>query len=193
MRGGGSLAPDQKYTLRQRLMRVLRYRLIVPLKRSRHAPEHTARGVMIGVAWAMTPTVGVQMPLVFANWIAARKLFNWDFNLVNALAWTWLSNIFTLPPLYYLFFISGQFMLGRFDDLAGYEVFLKLIDGWQNVSLGNWEATSSWFLATIKGPGAAMIVGCIPWAALSGWLAYIWSLAFVRTYRDRKAASHQNN
>ena len=80
MRGGGSLAPDQKYTLRQRLMRVLRYRLIVPLKRSRHAPEHTARGVMIGVAWAMTPTVGVQMPLVFANWIAARKLFNWDFN-----------------------------------------------------------------------------------------------------------------
>ena len=193
MRGGGSLAPDQKYTLRQRLMRMLRYRLVIPLKRSRHAPEHTARGVMIGVAWAMTPTVGFQMPLVFANWVTTRKLFNWDFNLVNALAWTWLSNIFTLPPLYYLFFISGQFMLGRFDDPAGYEVFLKLIDGWQNVSLGNWEAASIWFLAIIKGPGAAMIVGCIPWAILSGWISYIWSLAFVRKYRIRKATFHQNN
>ncbi len=187
------MASDQKHTLRQRLMRVLRYRLVIPLKRSRHAPEHTARGVMIGVAWAMTPTVGFQMPLVFANWIIARKLFNWDFNLVNALAWTWLSNIFTLPPLYYLFFISGQFMLGRFGDLAGYEVFLNLIDGWQEVSLSNWNATSIWFLAIIKGPGAAMIVGCIPWAILSGWISFIWSLAFVRKYRKRKAASHENN
>ena len=193
MRGADYLASDQKHTLRQRLMRVLRYRLVIPLKRSRHAPEHTARGVMIGVAWAMTPTVGFQMPLVFANWIITRKLFNWDFNLVNALAWTWLSNIFTLPPLYYLFFISGQFMLGRFDDLAGYEVFLNLIDGWQEVSLSNWNATSIWFLAIIKGPGAAMIVGCIPWAILSGWISFIWSLAFVRKYRKRKAASHENN
>ena len=170
---------------------MLRYRLVIPLKRSRHAPEHTARGVMIGVGWAMTPTVGIQMPIVFANWVITRKLFNWDFHLLNGLAWTWLSNIFTLPPLYYLFIITGQFMLGRFDDLAGYEAFLKLIDGWQNVSLSDWEATSGWFSTILKGPGAAMIVGCIPWAILSGWVSYIWSLAFVRRYRARKAAARQ--
>ena len=110
---------------------------------------------------------------------------------MNGLAWTWLSNIFTLPPLYYLFIITGQFMLGRFDDLAGYEAFLKLIDGWQNVSLSDWEATSGWFSTILKGPGAAMIVGCIPWAILSGWVSYIWSLAFVRRYRPGKAAARQ--
>jgi len=136
----------------------------------------------------MTPTVGIQMPIVFANWIIARKLFNWDFHLVNGLAWTWISNIFTLLPLYYLFFLTGQVMLGRFDDLAGYEAFLKLMDGVQNVSFSDWQSLVGWCNTILQGWGVSMLIGCIPWAILSGWLSYIWSLAFVRKYRARKKA-----
>ena len=46
------------------LPRLIRYRLIVPLKRSRHAPEHLARGSLIGLIWAFTPSIGVRMSLV---------------------------------------------------------------------------------------------------------------------------------
>ena len=166
---------------------MMRYRLVIPLKRSRHAPEHTARGVMVGVAWAMTPTVGIQMPIVFGTWVISRKLFNWDFHLVNGLAWTWLSNVFTLLPIYYLFFLTGQVMLGRLDDLTGYDGFLKLMDGAQNVSLSDWETIRGWFATILEGWGVSMLVGCVPWAALSGWIAYIWSIAFVRKYRARRS------
>tara|TARA_B100000459_G_scaffold133375_1_gene88555 strand:- start:231 stop:860 length:630 start_codon:yes stop_codon:yes gene_type:complete len=186
--GFGDLVQIRKFSLWQRFLRMLRYRLVIPLKRSRHEPEHTARGVMVGVAWAMTPTVGIQMPIVFANWIVIRKFFGWDFHLVNGLAWTWISNVLTLPPLYYLFFLTGQLLLGRTGDLAGYGVFLSLIDGWQNVSLSDLGTTAGWFGTILTGPGASMMIGCVPWAILSGWISYVWSLAFVRRYRARKAA-----
>jgi uncharacterized protein (DUF2062 family) len=162
--------------------------LVIPLKRGQKSPEHTARGVMIGVGWAMTPTVGIQMPLVFAHWFLSRRLFGWDFSLINGLAWTWLSNVFTLLPIYYLFFLTGQVMLGRLDDLTGYEGFLKLMDGASDVSLGDWEAICGWFEVIIEGWGVSMLVGCVPWAILSGWIAYIWSLAFVRNYRAKRLA-----
>lgn len=143
---------------------------------------------MIGVGWAMTPTVGIQMPIVFAHWFLSRRLFGWDFSLINGLAWTWLSNVFTLLPIYYLFFLTGQVMLGRLDDLTGYEGFLKLMDGASDVSLGDWEAICGWFEVIIEGWGVSMLVGCVPWAILSGWIAYIWSLAFVRNYRAKRLA-----
>jgi uncharacterized protein (DUF2062 family) len=178
---------EQKYGLWQRIVRMLRYRLLIPLKRSRHAPEHTARGVMVGVAWSMTPTVGIQMPIVFGTWVISRKLFNWDFHLLNGLAWTWLSNIFTLLPIYYLFFITGQGILGRLDDLTGYDGFVNLMDDAQKVSLSDWGAMRGWFTTIFEGWGVSMLVGCVPWAVLSGWIAYIWSLAFVRKYRARRS------
>ena len=134
---------------------------------------------MLGVAWAMTPTVGIQMPIVLASWIIARKLFNWDFSLVNGLAWTWLSNVFTLLPLYYVFFLTGQLLLGRFDDLTGYDRFLVLMNGVQNISLSDWTSLLDWFSTILKGWGVSMLIGSIPWALVSGWIAYIWSLAFV--------------
>ena len=188
-----ALAKKRKLCSLKRLKRILRYQLIIPLQRSHHAPEHTARGVMIGVAWSMTPTVAIQMPIVFANWIMARKLFNWDFHLINGLAWTWLSNVFTLLPLYYLFFLTGQVILGRFDDLTGYNGFLLLMDGAQNINLADWNSVSSWFASILKGWGLSMVIGCIPWATLSGWIAYIWSLIFVRKYRARRSARRRQS
>ncbi|MGY8991135.1 MAG: DUF2062 domain-containing protein, partial [Rhodospirillales bacterium] len=103
------------------LNRLIRYRLLIPLKRSAHSPEYTARGVMVGMVWAMTPTVGIQMGLVFGTWLFTRKFFKWDFSLINGMAWTWTTNVFTLIPIYYTFYITGQLMMGRFDDLSGYD------------------------------------------------------------------------
>lgn len=129
------------------------------------------------------------MPIVFGTWVISRKLFNWDFHLLNGLAWTWLSNVFTLLPIYYLFFLTGQVMLGRFDDLTGYDGFLILMDGAQKVSLSDWDAMRGWLATILEGWGVSMLVGCVPWAVLSSWIAYIWSLAFVRKYRARHSTA----
>ena len=57
-----------------RFGRWLRYRFVVPVKRSRHPPQYTARGVAVGLFWAMTPTVGIQMMFVLANWLVVRRV-----------------------------------------------------------------------------------------------------------------------
>ena len=58
-------------------------------------PVETARGVAVGLVSAMNPFVGIQMALVGAFW-AFQKLVlpNWRFNLIAALAWTWVTNIY---------------------------------------------------------------------------------------------------
>jgi uncharacterized protein len=168
------------------LNRLIRYRLLIPLKRSAHSPEYTARGVMVGMVWAMTPTVGIQMGLVFGTWLFTRKFFKWDFSLINGMAWTWTTNVFTLIPIYYTFYITGQLMMGRFDDLSGYDSFIKLWDIAFDPNIGFSDTTIMWFDTLIRGWGLPMLIGSLPWAALSGWAAYVLSLRFVISYRERR-------
>ncbi|MBK18376.1 MAG: hypothetical protein CMM52_06015 [Rhodospirillaceae bacterium] len=168
--------------------RACRYRLVVPLKRSVHSPEHVARGVAVGVAWALTPTVGIQMIFCLATWVVAKRLFNWDFHLIISLAWTWITNVATLLPSYYLFFLTGQLMLGRFDDLSGYNEFISSYE--KNVaaegSVGYWEEIWLFVVLLFKGWGVPMLIGCVPWAALGGWAGYVWSLKFIKHHRESK-------
>jgi hypothetical protein len=177
--------------------RIFRYRLMIPLQRSAHPPEYVARGVMVGLAWGMTPTVGVQMGLCFLTWLVAKRWFNWDFSFVIAMAWTWTTNVLTMFPTYYLFFVTGQFFLGRYDSVADYDVFLA---SWnQNAggveTMGYWEWAWTHSVMLVKGWGLPMLLGSLPWAALAAWLGYISSLRFVRRYRmikaDRAARRHE--
>lgn len=52
--------------------RILLRRLIAPLVRGKHPPEYTARGTAVGLLIAFTPTLGVQMELVFLLWVIIR-------------------------------------------------------------------------------------------------------------------------
>ena len=176
-----------RHTRWERFRRLLRYRLIVPLKRSHHhPPEHTARGVMIGLAWALTPTIGIQMGLCLITWLIVRRLFRWDFSLIVACAWTWTTNVLTMLPCYYVFYVTGQLMLGH-PGLSGYDDFLRL---WHhNVGLQDEFGSFDWFgyfeqLAV--GWGVPMLVGCVPWAIAGSWLGYVWSLRFVRRHREAR-------
>lgn len=176
-------------------MRSLRYRLVIPLKRSRHPPEYTARGVAVGLFWAMTPTVGVQMAVVCLHWFISRRFLKLDFNIVAAMAWTWVTNVFTVVPFYYLFYVTGQVMLGR-DDVTGYDGFVRLweramaagAEGAGNVPLS--QLVQTWAVVLFEDWFAAMFVGSVPYAALGGWIGWRWALKAVRAYRrgrDRRA------
>lgn len=170
-----------------RLRRLLRYRLHIPLKRSRHSPQHTARGVMVGVVWAMTPIFGLQMAAVLLTWLAARSLFRWDFSLANGLAWTWVTNVFTLLPAFYVFYVTGQVMMGRFENLGGEATFDKLSRILHDPDRNGIDAVFDWVSVIASDWGLPLCIGWIPWAALSGWIAYRISLKFVIAYRERRA------
>ena len=172
----------------ERLKRASRFKLVIPLKRSVHSPEHIARGVAVGLAWALTPTVGIQMGFCFVTWVIARRIFKWDFHLLVSLAWTWFTNVITLLPSYYLFFLTGQLVLGRFDDLSGYNEFILSYD--KNVAAagleGYWEGLWVSAVLLFEGWGIPMLIGCLPWAVLGSWGGYVWSLKFIKRYREAK-------
>jgi uncharacterized protein len=170
-----------------RLVRAVRFRLIVPILRSRHSPEHTARGVMVGLVCACLPSPVGQMGLAFAAWVIARRVFKWDFSLIQGIAWTWTTNVFTALPCYYVFFLTGQVLLGRWDDLSGYQSFIAVFQTALSGEAGWLESLKTLGKVLVLDWGLAMWVGALPWAALFGWLGYRLALRFVIAYRLARA------
>ncbi|WP_119299910.1 DUF2062 domain-containing protein [Dongia deserti] len=165
----------------------MRFRLLIPLMRSRHTPEWSARAALVGLIWAFTPSVGFQMPLVFGTWLAARRLFNWEFSLIQGLAWTWVTNPFTAVPCYYAFFITGQVMLGRWSDLSGYESFQRIFHAVFADDFTLVGATKAVSQVLLLEWGTALWIGSMPWALLTGWIGYRLTLRFVTAYRHARA------
>lgn len=176
----------------ERFRRWIRYRFVVPIKRSRHPANYTARSVAVGLFWALTPTVGIQMPLVGLNWIAFRKLNpRWDFNVIHAMAWTWVTNFATVLPVYYVFYVTGQVLLGRWDDLTGYDGFVRLwgasfvTDQATDYLAGEIDTLRAYLDVVIEGWGLALFVGCWPYAIVGTWIGYSWSLKLAIARRRR--------
>lgn len=143
---------------------------------------------MVGMICAMTPTVGLQMSIVLFVWFIAHRVFRWDFSLINGIAWSWVTNVFTMVPAYYGFYVTGQLMMGRFTDLSGYESFKRV---WSVllVSKGSsWDRFVAWLDIMIADWGLPMVVGCIPWAIVAGWLGYRLTLNFVIRHREGRKA-----
>jgi len=171
----------------ERFKRLARLRLVMPILRARHPPEYTARGVAVGLFVALSPTVGVQMVIVLAIWLMVRALRpRWDFNLVVGLAWTWLTNVFTLAPAYYLFMITGQAMMGRWDDFGSYHQFSDLLDVTLSADAHMLEKLWLYVFNLFDAFGLPMFLGCIPWALVGAWLGYRWSLRMVLRHRERR-------
>lgn len=169
-------------------MRAVRYRLIIPLFRSQRPPEYTARGIAVGVFWALTPLVGVQSFIIAGLWLVARRL-EWRFSLLQGLAWTWISNVFTMLPLYYVFYTTGMLLLGDAHDTAGYRAFLAL---WQDVAP---DLERPHFLQQLamsfRVLGVPTLLGCLPWAATGAWLSYVWSFRIAERRRRKRLAREQ--
>jgi uncharacterized protein (DUF2062 family) len=173
------VAPDRKARptrgARERAQRLVRYRLIVPMLRSRQGMEVTARGVGLGVFWAFTPTLGIQTVAILVTWSILRKAFRWDSSLVQTLAWTWLNNPLTIVPIYYLCFVTGHVLLGQWATMPGYQAFADL---WTSTSTdGTWTERT---LAAAALLGWPTLVGCLPYCIPGGLLAHRWALRFLQ-------------
>ena len=169
-----------------KLLRLFRYKLIIPILRSKSPPVETARGVLIGLVSAMNPFVGIQMALVAGFWACQRFLFpQWKFNIVPALAWTWVTNVFTVPFVYYVFLITGRLMLGKWDQSLGFSEFSLNLE--ETLIVGGGGLTAIWdiTLTMIELWGLPLFIGCIPWAVVTGWVGYNWTLKFQQNRQSR--------
>lgn len=165
--------------LLEKLLRALRYRLVIPVFRSRHPPEYTARGVANGVFWGLTPSVGVQTIEILATWLAGRRLFGKDSSLLQALIWVWVNNPITMVPMYYAFYLTGLWLMGKSGSVEGYDSFVAL---WDANILESWADRVS---AIARSIGAPMMIGSLPYAAVGSALSYRWAVRVVRKRQEK--------
>ncbi len=165
---------------------MLKRKLIIPLLRAPHSAEYKAKGVGVGLAWAMTPLVGIQMWLVFMTWIIAKKVFRWHFSLALGIAWTWVTNVFTLPPVYYLFYVTGQLLRGNFNSIGGYQNLKEIIEKTFLSDLSFMDQWLLFFKLLLQDWGISMMIGCIPFSVLFGVLGYRMTLSFEQKRLKRK-------
>ena len=189
-----TLPARRKYSWWERVKRVVKYKLVIPIKRSKHPPEFTARGVAIGIAWALTPSIGIQMVFCFITWLVAKKIFKWDFSVLIAMAWTWTTNVVTAIPCFYLFFVTGQIILKGFEDLSGYEQFSRQWDAMvrQGSEMSYFESLWTEMSIAAEVWGVPLLIGCLPWSVFGGLSGYYLSLRFIRRHRAAKQCGRSN-
>ena len=172
--------PRRIHTRFARARRFVRFHLVIPVFRSPHPPEYTARGVAIGVFWGVTPFLGMQTLLMITTWQAMKRALRKDASLVQALAWSWINNPITMIPMYYSFYLAGLWLTGMSSHLGGYDAFAAL-----------WEASGrdASFVERVqllaRQLGLPLVVGCFPFAIAGSWLSYVWAHRMVRTRRRR--------
>lgn len=168
------------------LARLFRYRLIIPIARGRHNGVPTARGTAIGLCFGLTPTVGVQMPLILIFW-ALLKAFrsSWNFNLIVALAWTWPTNVLTAPFYYYLCLMTGRVMMGDGLEL-GFDEFRAQVESVLAQDAGLLESFWIYTVEIFSSWGVPLFIGCIPWTVLGTWGGYVLTLKFIAKLRAQQ-------
>ena len=165
----------------------MRLRLIIPVLRSPEAAEYTARGVFIGLLVALTPTVGLQMVIVVVVWAMVRVVRpSWDFNVVIGMIWTWLTNVFTAPPIYYAFLVTGEGMLGRWGETGGYAIFQERLVKLLQTDATFLESLLVYVVGIFEAWGMPMMIGCVPWAIGGAFLGYWWSLRLIHRFQNRR-------
>ena len=68
--------------------------------------KSVSRGVLIGLFWGFIP-----MPMQMLGVIITTPIVR--FNVPIAISMVWLSNPFTMPPMYYMEYLTGNIILGR--------------------------------------------------------------------------------
>lgn len=176
---------SQNKPKRSGLAKVVYDHLVQPFAESSAPISHISRGAAIGMFVAMTPTVGIQMYIVGAIWILLRSLIRFHFNLPIAVALVWISNPVTVVPIYYVFLLTGNIMLGLdLSQSMDFSEFQQLfVQARQDPAVDMSEALLSSLMLMFWRFGWPMAVGSLVWAAPLAILAYPFTTIAMLKYR----------
>lgn len=170
------------------LWRRARHFVVHRVLRVDDTPHRIAMGVAVGLFVAWTPTMGVQMILAFAVAALLRA------NKAIAVALVWLTNPFTMLPVYYINWFVGRTIVPTTDHLALTEAYIRLGElarhsqSWFELlgKLGHptfWKSLARIFLEL----GFDLWVGSFVLGAVLAVLGYFTTVHTVISYRQRRS------
>ncbi|MBL4825296.1 MAG: DUF2062 domain-containing protein [SAR324 cluster bacterium] len=161
-------------------------KLINPVLRSTAPVSEVSLGVAVGVFLGLTPTVGVQMYLVAIVWSIYRYIFSRHFNLPVGVALVWISNPLTMVPLYYLFLLTGYWLLETQNGLS-YELFREYLSHISSTE-GTWEMIVPGARFLLIDLGWPMIIGSLVYAFPGFIISYFMTNKIVTSHRKSMAS-----
>ncbi len=97
--------------------------------------KSVSRGVLIGLFWGFIP-----MPMQMLGVMATTPFLR--FNVPVAISMVWLSNPFTMPPMYYMEYLTGNLILGR-EGLSDIEITMDWFsENWDNIIIPLYTGTA---------------------------------------------------
>ena len=171
--------------MKKRIEKLILERLINPVLHSRDPVSEVSLGVAVGVFLGLTPTVGVQMYLVVIVWSIYRYVFRRHFNLPVGVAMVWISNPLTMVPLYYLFLVTGYWLLETKNGLS-YEHFAKILTRISETG-ETWEKIVESARFILIDLGWPMIIGGLVYAVPGFVFSYFGTKLIVTSHRKNMA------
>lgn len=157
--------------------------------REPHEVHELALATAIGLFWALTPLIGIQMFLVAGTWALVRP-FGVRFYLPLAVALVWITNPITMPPAYYTFYITGlKFFQFLGSDITGvsFAAFERVL--LDSTEMGVWAGLWFWIQYMVYQLGWPMLVGGFVIGVPIALVSYPITIRALNRIRTRKAAA----
>jgi len=168
------------------------HQVVRPIIESVSPVNEAALGSAIGMFVGLTPTVGIQMWIVFTIWLICKHLLGIQFDLIIGTALVWVTNPFTLFFFYYGFLAAGygfSSLIGINRTELSYVAFHQKLSGILNSEGNNfWEIIIDGTQFLILDLGFPMVVGSLFFAIPMAMLAYFFTKRFLQIYRIRRAS-----
>lgn len=113
-------------------------------------------------------------PVPFQMWLAAGFAIPLRVNLPLSIATVWLTNPFTMPPVFYGAYLVGATVMGTPPQEFAFEL--------------TWD----WVVQSMSTIGPTLLLGCVICStcfSLAGYfgLNYLWRLSVVKAWKQRLA------
>ena len=150
------------------IKKLYRYILKTFKDKKNKSPSYIARTFCVGRVAGINPFWG-QSLICLIVWSVVDRLLHFRFNLIIACLLTFVSNPLTTPIMFYIFYLTGQLMLG--ETSIPFAVFVKEIKA---LLIEDFSLTHIWdsLALLIKGLGKPILLGNIPWSIIVGIVGY---------------------
>lgn len=119
-------------------------------------------------------------PIPFQMWLAAAMAIPLRVNLPLSVATVWITNPFTMPPIFYGAYLVGATVMGSPERKFNFEL--------------SWD----WVIQSMESIGPAFLVGCLicsVFFSAVGYfsLNYLWRLSVSKAWLQRIAKRTQKS
>ena len=170
--------------------RLYNKKFVIPIMRSQKSLKEVALGVQIGLFWAFTPTIGLQIYIVLLQWVIQKYILQRKFDVTIALTLIWISNPITIVPLYLLFYNTGVFLFKVFKIPLTEVVFSDVIYNLNSIfsasKLNFMEKLFDLLAFLFNSWGIVLFAGAIVYAVPISILGYFFTKRILLVLKEKR-------